>query len=107
MKSVIKRYNNLMSELCYEHLTIGTVLSEETENWNIRDMVAECDYILSTYYEDGHANGDLRYGSEDEKKAWKSETGKLKRFIKAYEPFIDGVICVAGHCSYNYDNKED
>ena len=38
MKSAIKRYNGIMWGMGYDHLTIGTSLSEGTENWNIRDM---------------------------------------------------------------------
>lgn len=102
MKSAIKRYNNIMSMLCYEHLTIGTNLSEDTEGWTIRDMVAECDYVLSTYYEGGHVNGDLRYGDAEERAMWRRETGFLKRFIKTYEPFAINYECVSGHCS-KYD----
>lgn len=103
MKTAVERYNGIMFYICREHVTIGTRFSEDTEGWNIRDMVAECDYQLSTYYEEGHCNGDMRYSDdEDERKAWKSETGKLKRFIKAYEPFIEDVVCKKGHCS-QYD----
>lgn len=104
MKTAINRYNDIMETIGYEHNTIGTSLSERTDNWNLRDMVAECDYTLSTYYEDGHCNGDLRY-SEDEKerKMWRSETGRLKRFINAYEPFIWGMETAQGHCS-QYDS---
>ena len=40
MKSAIKRYNGIMLGMGYEYLTIGTILSEGTDNWNIRDMVA-------------------------------------------------------------------
>jgi hypothetical protein len=103
MKSAISRYNGIMNAIGYEHNTIGDVLSEGTAEWNLRDMVAEADYTLSTYYEDGHCNGDMRYGDEDERKYWRSETGKLRRFIKAYEPFIKGMTCTEGHCS-KYDN---
>lgn len=104
MESAIKRYNNLMNDLCREHNTIGQPLSENTEEWNLRDMVAECDYELSTYYEGGHCNEEMRHSDdEDERKTWRSEVGRLTRFIKAYEPFIDGMICAEGHCS-KYDN---
>ena len=104
MKTAVKRYNNIMGVLGYEHNQIGTLYSENTENWNLRDMIAECDYVLSTYYEDGHVNGDMRYSHDlEERKMWKSETGRLARFIKAYEPFIQNMQCVAGHCS-KYDN---
>ncbi len=99
LKKVIKRYNSIMWELCYEHLTIGTTLSEETENWNLRDMVAEADYILSTYYEHGHVNNDLLNEGVETRKAWRRETGRLRRFIEAYEPFIGNMKCSEGHCS--------
>ena len=103
----VKRYNDIMMSLCYEHVTIGTRYSEGTENWNIRDMVAECDYVLSCYFEGGHLRAEMRHSEDTEaRKLWRSETGKLKRFIAAYEPFIEGVICEAGHCS-QYDNYKD
>lgn len=103
MKTAINRYNDIMETIGHEHNTIGTKFSEGTDNWNLRDMVAECDYTLSTYYEDGHCNGDMRY-SEDEKerKMWRSETGRLKRFINAYKPFMWGMKTTQGHCS-QYD----
>ena len=97
-----KRYNDIMYLLCYEHNTIGTNFSENTENWNLRDMVAECDYVLSTYFESGHINHDVKYESPEGYKMWVSETGKLKRFINAYEPFILDMECAEGHCS-QYD----
>lgn len=104
MKSAIKRYNSIMESLAYEHRTIGTRLSENTENWNLRDMVAECDYTLSTYYENGHCNEAMRTSEEeDERKMWRSHVGKLQRFISAYEPFIKDMVCESGHCS-KYDN---
>lgn len=105
MESAIKRYNDLMCSLAYEHNTIGTRFSENTENWNLRDMVAECDYVLSCYFEDGHMNGDLRYSDDpEERKMWRSETGKLERFIHTYEPFVKNMKCESGHCS-RFDNQ--
>lgn len=104
MEKAIERYNDLMFSLCYEHNTIGTSYSESTDGWNLRDMVAETDYVLSCYFESGHINADMRYSDdEEERKAWLSETGRLKRFIEAYKPFIDDFRCVIGHCS-QYDN---
>lgn len=96
MTTAVKKYNDIMEMLCYEHNTIGTRLSEGTENWNLRDMVAECDYVLSTYYEWGHCNHDLK---SEEPNEWKRETGYLRRFIKRYEPFVQDMICAEGHCS--------
>lgn len=101
IQSAIKRYNNIMESLGYEHNTIGTEFSESTEGWNLRDMVAECDYVLSTYYESGHANADMK---KEDYNVWRSETGKLKRFIEAYRPFVACLRCTSGHCS-KYDNK--
>ena len=88
-----------METIGYEHSTIGTEWSEGTENWNLRDMVAEADYYLSTYYENGHGNNDLKY---EDRKRWISETGKLKRFIAHWEPYIKDMKGETRHCS-KYD----
>lgn len=100
MEKVTERYNNIMCSIGYEHCTIGTNFSESTERWNLRDMVAECDYTLSTYYESGHVNEEMKRECH---KTWKSDTGKLQRFIKSYEPYIAEMKCVSRHCS-RYDN---
>ena len=60
-ETAVKRYNSIMEHIGYEHLTIGTSYSEETDDWNLRDMVAEMDYVYSTYFENGHCNGDMRH----------------------------------------------
>ena len=104
MKTALKRYNNIMEELGYEHNTIGTSLSEDTEGWNLRDMVAEMDFTLGTFYESGHCNEDLRHGSDEEKKYWKSYVGKMSRFIKHYAPLVKGMRCAEGHYS-KFDTK--
>lgn len=98
-EKAVERYNTIMFTIGYEHNTIGTSFSESTDGWNLRDMVAEADYTLSTYFEDGHCNAEMRYGDKDEKAMWKSETGKLKRFVKRYEPYIKDMKCTSGHCS--------
>ena len=104
MESALKKYNSIMYYIAKEHLTIGERFSENTSEWNLRDMVAECDYQLSTYYEGGHCNEEMRHSDdEDERKVWRSEVGKLSRFIKRYEPFVGDMVCAAGHCS-KYDN---
>ena len=102
LASALRKYNEIMWDLCYEHNTIGTSFSEHTDDWNLRDMVAECDYVLSTYYEPGHCNCDeLKH---DNYKMWRSETGKLKRFIAHWEPYIGDMKCASGHCS-KYDTR--
>lgn len=101
INKVIKRYNDLMFTLSREHSTINTSFSESTEGWNLRDMVAECDYVLSTYYESGCINAEMK---EEDFKTWKSETEKLKRFIKVYELYTKDLKCAVKHCS-KYDNE--
>lgn len=100
IKRAIRTYNNIMTDLCYEHNTIGTKLSENTQNWNLRDMVAECDYVLSTFYEEGHCNESMRHSScRESRKAWKYFIRRLKRFINNYNKYIDNMKCKEGHCS--------
>jgi hypothetical protein len=94
-----KEYNNIMFALGYDHLTVGTGLGEKVDNWNLRDMVAEADYQLSTFYEIDHYNYNLKY---DDPKAWKNETSRLKKFIKNYEPLTRKMSCCEGHYS-KYD----
>ena len=109
MKTATKRYNDIMYSLCLDHLTVHEKNSKaeagsEAKGWNLRDMVAEADYQLGLYYEEGTNAGEMRYSDyESERKAWRSESGKLKRFIEAYKPFIGGLKCIEGHCS-QYDN---
>ena len=101
MANTIKRYNRLMSDLCYEYNTIGESYSD-TEGWNLRDMVAECDYILSTFYEDGHSNESLRYEGADGRREWQSYVGRLTRFINHFAPYTEGMTCTTKHSS-KYD----
>lgn len=108
MARATDRYNGIMFDVGADHLTVGIPgYSEDTDGWNLRDMIAEADYVLSTYYENGHVNNDLRFSEEEEeRKAWRSDTGKLKRFIQAYEPFAVDLVCKDSHCS-KYDNPAD
>lgn len=34
LESAIKKYNSIMESIGYEHLTIGTIFSENTEKWS-------------------------------------------------------------------------
>lgn len=54
-------YNNIMFDYCWEHCTIGTSFSENTEGWNLRDMVSEAQYHYDTCYESGNLNEEGRY----------------------------------------------
>ncbi|EOI51588.1 hypothetical protein [Enterococcus gilvus] len=87
-----KRFNGIMMTICCEHMTIGTGFSEEPQLKSVKEMVEECEYWLSCYYEGGHTREKMRHEEEEERKRWRSEVGKLKRFIEAYkvdEPELD------------------
>lgn len=106
-EKIRKRYNDIMLNLAREHLCIGKEYDmydaqserDKVNNWNLRDMVAECDYHLSTYYEDGHVNYDLK---AEDPATWKYETKLLRSFINDYKNKINDLVCFEGHCS-NYD----
>lgn len=102
---VKEQYNSIMYELGYEYKTIGNEWSDCTEEWNERDMVAECDAILSTFYESGHSNEALRNSDNAEDKAfWRKSVNKLCRFVSKYKPLADNMICNGYHNSSKYDN---
>lgn len=127
-EKVKKEYNDLMFSLCLEFNTIGTDYSESTEDWNLRDMVSECQYQYECHYEDGNANEEGRYPdyweltaealmneqkfnyiqrhNKSEKEMhedWLKRTKALRNFIRKYKNHIDGIVCSMGHCSF-YDN---
>ena len=103
MKTVTKRYNGLMNFICCEHLTIGEALSENTDGWNLRDMVSEAQYQLDTYYEVGHANHLLREEGSDGRRQWWTEVLRLTRFIGSFGPLSEEFKAAARHCS-KWDN---
>lgn len=80
-----KRFNGIMMAICCEHMTIGTSFSEEPQLKSIKEMVAECEYQLSCYYEGGHSRAEMREEGKEERDRWRSDVGKLKRFIDAYQ----------------------
>lgn len=111
MTTAIKRYNDLMFDLCREHNTIGTALSENTERWNLRDMVSEVQYTLDLWnddtslaWEDAHDSSQPVYQKGKSVchvwyDNWISEKNRMSRFINAYSPFVKDMECHIGHCS--------
>lgn len=87
MESVVKRYNKLMNSIGHEYRTIGTRFSEGTENFNLADMVNEAEYWLDAYKSEGPGSNDPY-----DIKQWRSEIGKLSRFVEAYKPFTEGML---------------
>lgn len=102
MGKIVKRYNNMMYFMCLEHLTIGTRFSENTEGWNLRDMVSEAQYQLDLHYDEDTMTGQERYSKCDGGRQWRCEVGRLARFIAAYAPYTNDLECKEGHCS-KYD----
>lgn len=119
-----KRYNEMMNDFGLEYLTIGERLSENTDNWNVRDMVSECQYQLDVCYEDDNANSEGRFPdyweydstailsekrfryitrhNENEKELheeWLKKTRRLRSFIRKYKKHIEDIECTEGHCS--------
>lgn len=103
MVKATKEYNSIMASLGYEHRTVGTGYSEGTDKWNLRDMVSEAQYTLDTYYEGGHANGDMRYGNEEEQRHWREDTEMLKGFINTYKKYVKKLQTTENHVS-EWDN---
>ena len=92
-------------KIVYAHI-VEEASTIENPKWNIRDLVAEADYWLGTFYDEGHTHYELIdpvYADDESRKEWRSATGKLKRFIEAYKPFIDNIVCTETHGS-KYDN---
>ncbi len=77
---IINRYDNLMSSLCFEGSKIDFLL-EQNEVITIKDLVKECKYCLSLYYEENSS----RSKEEGNDTSWVSEVNKLKRFINRYD----------------------
>lgn len=77
-----KKYNELMTEMGCEHLTIGTKLSEGTEKYTILDMAQECLALHDTFYEEGHVNNNLK---KEDRALWQSQKDRLWRFWNKYK----------------------
>ena len=88
METAIKRYNRIMEACMREEKTIGELLSRDTENYGLADMLREAQNVYDTYFEWGHCNHDMKNEDETCRKAWYRETGMLKRFIDTYKKFV-------------------
>ena len=95
---LVRRWNGVMNDICCEHITIGTDLSELehhkayydiADGITVRWMREEAEYWLSCYYESGHCRCDDRFDGPEEYATWKSETGKLKRLIALLDTMMD------------------
>ena len=100
-QKLVDRWNKVMNNICCEHITINTFLSElerEKHYYNITEgittewMLKEAKYWLSCYYESGNCRCDDRFEGKDEYSAWVSETGMLKRLIATLEKMENELI---------------
>ena len=100
-QKLVNRWNDVMNNICCEHITIGTKLSElesQKKYYNVEEgitvawMLKEAKYWLSCYYETGHCRCDDRFEGKHEYKIWVSETGRLKRLIATLEKMEDCLL---------------
>lgn len=96
-KFILNKYNKMMIELNNES---GIIEAGKNENWNLRDMVSEVEYLRSTYYDKNHANSKLR---ETDVKEFNRRTNRLRHFIRTYKDHISDLVVTTKHNS-KYDN---
>lgn len=80
MDHVKRAYNQLVTNIGYEDKIIAP--GTDRENWTIRDMVSEVDYLRSTYYDKNHPRSKLRETDPD---AFRKHTNNLRHFIRKYK----------------------
>lgn len=96
----IEEYNDIMYDLCREYATIGDEnFSEGTENWNLRDMVAEMDYTLRIYTSPGSIYYVDAQEDKEYRKQWKKDIARMKYFINKYKEKAMTMKCTESHCS--------
>lgn len=99
---IVKRWNGIVCDIGLEYESLPTSsdddlfygeIASNRKYYGVEDGVSygymkrEMKYWLSCYYEEGHCRCDDRFLSKEDYKIWVSETGKLKRFIKALEKY--------------------
>ena len=100
----VTMYNNIMFDICHEHVSIGTSLSEGTENWNLRDMVSEMQYVLDLWEDETSmawmdAHDETQPSHKPWYKNWLNEKARMKRFIDKYKYEAMKMEVTEGHCS--------
>lgn len=86
------KYNTMMIELNHD--------SGYNENWTLRDMVSEVEYLRSLYYTPGHERNKLK--TEDPAR-FNKETNRLRFWIRKYKDQITDIKAYTTHNS-KYDN---
>jgi len=97
LKPIIKSYNELVTDLGFKDSIIGP---GKNENWNLRDMVSEVEYIRSLYYTKGHDRNKLK---ADDLVTFTRHTYRLRYFLRTHKPKISDLVVTQEHNS-KYDN---
>lgn len=98
-KYSLNKYNDMMRELNHESGVIG---DGQNENWNLRDMVSEVEYLRSLYYTKGHERNKLKV---EDPTSFNRQTNRLRHFLRTYRDHIDDLVVTEKHNS-KYDNRE-
>ena len=89
-----------------EYDTIDTIYTEAPErrnNWNLRDMVSEVQYILDFYHEPESVFYESAHSDDpEERRRYREDVAKMRKFIRTYEAEALTMKCTDGHCS-KYD----
>ena len=97
LKFITTVYNDIMEDLGYKDSIISQ--DRDTKDWTLRDMVAEVDYIRSTYV----YGGPKSVMKKTDNKRYTRELYRLYGFLRQYKNRIDGIPAHATHNS-KYDN---
>ncbi len=96
-KFILNRYNEMMKDLDHESGVIG---NGKNENWNLRDMISEVEYLRSLYYTKGHERNKLK---TEDPLLFNRYTSRLRQFIRTYRDNVGDLVVTEKHNS-KYDN---
>lgn len=88
---LITRFKDMMKDLNHD--------AGYNENWTLRDMVSEAEYLRSLYYTKGHERNQLK--TEDPAR-FNRETSRLRHWIRKYKDHISNMVAYTTHNS-KYD----
>lgn len=95
-KYSLTKYNDMMIALNHE---AGVIRPGQNENWNLRDMVSEVEYLRSMYYDKNHPRYQLR---KTDPVIFNNHTCRLRNFLRKHSDDIDGLEVTVKHNS-KYD----
>lgn len=95
-KYLLTKYNDMMIALNHE---AGVIRPGQNENWNLRDMVSEVEYLRSMYYDKNNPRRQLR---ETDPLLFNRHIARLMTFVRTHKNEIDGLEVTVKHNS-KYD----